>query len=174
MPRPTMADPHDLPSLLQWFADTIGRSNPDVRNAYALVLEFGRSFTPQPKPKGIKWGRRKRCYKNAYDLMKEHPALTYCEGFVLLEKVSLPIAHAWCSDQAGGVVDNTVRASTIAYFGIPFDRSWATRMIESGTGLLVEHLLSLKKIPKTAIAKPHLELKANSTTTVRNSRPHET
>ena len=146
---------HNLLGILQTFADTFEWSKLGVGNAYALILELGQSFTAQAKPKGIKWGKKKRCYDNAYDLIVKHPTMIYCEGYVFLEKVALPIEHAWCIDEAGGVVDNTVRASTVAYFGIPFDRTWATRMIESGAVLLVDHLLSLKKIPKSAIAKAY-------------------
>lgn len=144
---------HTLLGILQAFADSVGRSKLDLDNSYALVLELGRSFAPQPKPQGIKWGRMKRCYENAFQLMTEHPTMTYCEGFVFLEKLALPIEHAWCIDEAGGVVDNTVRASTVAYFGIAFDRTWVTDMIEDGAESLVDHLLLLKTIPETAIAK---------------------
>ena len=152
---PNPEKPNDLPGILQAFADSIKRSKLDLDNAYALVLELGRSFTPQPKPKGIKWGPKKRCYDNAYDLMTEHPTMTYCEGFVLLEKVAIPVEHAWCIDEAGGVVDNTVRASTVAYFGIPFDPTWVTDMIESGAKSLVDQLLLSKEIPEAAIAKAY-------------------
>ena len=49
----------------------------------------------------------------------KHPTMIYCEGYVLLEKVPMLIEHAWCIDEAGSVVDNTVRSTTIACFGIP-------------------------------------------------------
>ena len=144
--------PNDLPSLLERFSDMIQRSSMDLVNPYALVLELGRSFTPQRRPKGIKRGRQKQCYENAYALLAQHPTLTYCEGFVLAEGVRIPVEHAWCIDEEGNVVDNTLRDPSIAYFGIPFDREWAQQQIVRGAGSLVDELLMAKEIPETAIA----------------------
>ena len=152
---PKNETPSDLPSLLQGFADTIQRSSPDFANAYALVLKLGRSFTPQPRPKGIRWGQRQRCYENAFGLLADHPAFTYCEGFVLTADIPIPVEHAWCIDEVGRIVDNTLRDTGIAYFGIPFDSKWATHKVTCGAESLLDELLALKKIPKTAIAKPY-------------------
>ena len=49
----------------------------------SLVLHYGRFWTPQPKPKDVRWGRQKQCFSNAYDLAYCRPDLTYCEGFAL-------------------------------------------------------------------------------------------
>ena len=49
-----MAKETDDPfAILQGLADSIRRSKLDVDNAYAIVLELGRSFAAQLKPKGI-------------------------------------------------------------------------------------------------------------------------
>ena len=118
---PKAEKPNDLPSLLQHFADMIERSSMDLANPHALVLKLGRSFTPQRRPKGIRRGRKKRCYENAFEVMVEHETLTYCEGFVLTEGLRIPVEHAWCIDEEGNVVDNTLPDPGTAYFGIPFD-----------------------------------------------------
>lgn len=145
----------DLPTMLQGTADAVRRSQLDLANSYALVLEWGRTFTPQAKPKGIKWGQRQRCYDNAYDLLEKHPTFTYCEGFVLAGPALFEVEHAWCVDEAGNVVDNTLREPGFAYFGVPFDRKWVAVMVTSGAASLIDHLLLSKKVPKTAIAKPY-------------------
>ena len=150
---PKAEKPKDLASLLQGLADAIRRSPLDLTNPYALVLEFGRAFAPQPKAKEIRWGKKKRCYDNAFDLLGLHPELTYCEGFVLAGPALFPVEHAWCVDEAGKVVDNTLREPGVGYFGIPFDSKWVVRMVGSGADSLVDQLLLSKKIPKTAIAK---------------------
>jgi len=150
-----MTTKKDLPTMLQGWADAVRRSTCDLANPYALVLELGRAFVPQPEPQGVKWGKKKRCYDNAFDLLGLHPTLTYCEGFVLAGPALFPVEHAWCVDEAGNVVDNTLREPGVGYFGIPFDSKWVVRKVGSGADSLVDQLLLSKKIPKTAIAKPY-------------------
>jgi hypothetical protein len=150
-----MTTKKDLPTMLQGWADAVRRSTCDLANPYALVLELGRAFAPQPKPRGIRWGKKKRCYDNAFDLLGQHPTLVYCEGFVLAGPALFPVEHAWCVDEAGNVVDNTLREVGIGYFSIPFDSKWVVRKVGSGADSLVDQLLLSKKIPKTAIAKPY-------------------
>ena len=79
----------------------------------------------------------------------------YCEGFVLAGPALFPVEHAWWVDEAGNVVDNTLREPGVGYFGIPFDSKWVVRKVGSGADSLVDELLLSKKTPKTAIAKPY-------------------
>ena len=152
---PPKPEQPDLPSILKDFADCIRRSSLDLANPYAVVLECGQFFPTQAKPKGIRWGKRKRCYENAYDLMSRNATFTYCEGYVLVGTAPIPCDHAWCIDDAGNVVDNTLRDTAVAYFGIPFDMMWAMRRVIGGAESLVDELLLMKKVPKTAIAKAY-------------------
>lgn len=66
-----------------------------------------------------------------------------------------PVEHAWCVDDAGNVVDDTLREAGVGYFGIPFDSQLVVRMVGREADSLVDQLLLSKKIRKTAIAKPY-------------------
>ena len=106
----------------------------------SLVLHYGRFWTPQPKPKDVRWGRQKQCFSNAHDLANCRPDLTYCEGFALDQSIPEAFCHAWCVDRNGNVVDNTWRTPGRAYMGIPLNLRWVSQVIFSlGTyGVLLE------------------------------------
>lgn len=69
-------------------------------------------------------GTPKECYRNAALYAERHGA-TYVEGFgYRVGVLPIPIAHAWCVDQHGSVVDPTWdRPETSIYLGveIPID-----------------------------------------------------
>jgi hypothetical protein len=90
---------------------------------YDLVLENGRFFEPVPRPKKYKPGDRQQCYGNSCDLVVAHEDLSYCEGYVVVNGVSIPMEHAWCVTADGSLVDVTLRKPLIplAYFGVVFN-----------------------------------------------------
>lgn len=99
-----------------------------------LVLKQGKFFTPEKKPDDIKLGPKKECFANAAKLALERSNLTYVEGYAMVnDRLPLPIAHAWCVDKKGRVVDNTWENPGVAYFGVPFKTSYlAKKLSETG------------------------------------------
>jgi hypothetical protein len=161
---------NDLPSILRLWADSDWPGMPDCGKDFKFMLALGHSFQSQPKPSEVCWGEQKRCFDNAFQLAMETPSLIYCEGYVLLQTSSIPIPdefgigmpdlpvpipHAWCIDNAGKVVDNTLREPGAAYFGVPFERRWFLRPVAPGAGGFLGELRLLKKIPEAAIAKAY-------------------
>ena len=90
-----------------------------------FVLQHGRAFIrTRPLPKGFPRGGIKECYKNAFLLMKDNPALTYVEGYACFQKSLLLMhGHAWCVDETGEVIDPTWM-NGLNYFGVPFARAF--------------------------------------------------
>lgn len=99
-----------------------------------LVLKQGKFFTPEKRPDDIKLGPKKECFANAAKLALERSNLTYMEGYAMVnDRLPLPIAHAWCVDKKGRVVDNTWENPGVAYFGVPFKTSYlAKKLSETG------------------------------------------
>ena len=94
---------------------------------YDLVLKYGRFFEPSPRPKHFKPGDRHHCFDNSLDLVIAHEDLSYCEGYVVVKGVSIPMEHAWCVTAEGMLVDVTLRKPLIpiAYFGVVFNPLFA-------------------------------------------------
>lgn len=99
-----------------------------------LVLKQGKFFTPETRPADVKLGAKKECFSNAARLALERSNLTYVEGYAMInDGLPLPIAHAWCVDKKGRVVDNTWENPGVAYFGVPFKTSYlAKKLSETG------------------------------------------
>ena len=99
-----------------------------------LVLKQGKFFTPETRPADVKLGAKKECFSNAARLALERSNLTYVEGYAMInDRLPLPIAHAWCVDKKGRVVDNTWEKPGLAYFGVPFKKSYlAKKLSETG------------------------------------------
>jgi hypothetical protein len=91
------------------------------------VLDHGREFESQPRPKGFRRrGASQACFYNAYRLAEKH-GLAYVEGFGLGLSGVL-IHHAWCLDEAAKVIDTTWdRPESCYYYGIPFRWEFAQR-----------------------------------------------
>jgi predicted ABC-type ATPase len=99
----------------------------------AIVLKHGQHYEPQPLPEGYERGKSKQCYANATRL-SQRTGLTYVEGYAVPDFIDLPIAHAWCVDDDGRVVDNTWKTPGRVYYGVPMDqRFMASVMMETGT-----------------------------------------
>jgi len=85
-----------------------------------LVLCEGKQFTYAPKPKDVKYGKIKECFRNAFYLAEKRPDLTYVEGYA---NSIIPVWHGWCVTADGTVVDPTwrpIERENRDYFGIPF------------------------------------------------------
>lgn len=99
-----------------------------------LVLKQGKFFTPEKRPENIELGPKKECFANASKLALERSDLTYVEGYAMVnDRLPLPIAHAWCVDKKGRVIDNTWENPGVAYFGVPFKTGYlAKKLSETG------------------------------------------
>jgi hypothetical protein len=87
----------------------------------ALVLHYGRSYTPAPLPEGICRGEMRQCYSNAMQLVKTRSDLTYVEGYAF--SVVFPMGHGWATADGRTAIDPTWDNGS-DYFGIPFTRSF--------------------------------------------------
>ena len=98
----------------------------------SLLLQHGRSWTFDPafRPP-MHYSTRKACFSNCLQLILRHPRkYTYVEGLAATD--FLPVAHAWCIDAQGRVVDPTwhglERSGPSDYFGIPFRARFLNEM----------------------------------------------
>jgi len=86
-----------------------------------FILRHGRAFEWRALPRGVGMGSPRLCFDNATRLALRAPRrYTYTEGYAINRLVAgNPVAHAWCIDQEGFVVDRTWDNGA-AYFGVPF------------------------------------------------------
>ena len=95
-----------------------------------LVLKQGKFFTPEKRPENIELGPKKECFANASKLALERSDLTYVEGYAMInDRLPLPIAHAWCVDKKGRVIDNTWEKPGVSYFGVPFKTNYLAKKL---------------------------------------------
>jgi hypothetical protein len=94
-----------------------------------LLKEGDWNEPPETKlPKGVRRGRPKQCYMNAYRLATRLPdEYTYVEGMAIPDVVSIPMGHAWCVDNNGKVVDPTWPLPGKAYFGVHLSAEFIQR-----------------------------------------------
>ena len=121
---------------------------------YELIEKHGMHF---PKvladlPKGVKYGKWKACYENAFWLANNHPdKYIYVEGCAA---GIIPVIHAWCITPELEVVDPTWRgdlfAKDNAYFGIPIDLAWLkTTLINVGTYGILDNFKVIEQLRGT-------------------------
>ncbi|WP_405417520.1 hypothetical protein [Streptomyces microflavus] len=78
------------------------------RSVYELVAAHGQWFVPSAGlPAGIRPMPEKECFANAAAVERDHPHLVYTEGFAVASGSPVGVAHAWCTDGEGRVVDPT-------------------------------------------------------------------
>lgn len=73
---------------------------------HAFIAEYGRDFTPAKLPKGIKRGKPKFCFMNAYRLA-DLTGFDYVEGYAMRPDLGIAMEHAWVADGSGNATDNT-------------------------------------------------------------------
>lgn len=79
-------------------------------------------------PDGVRRGRPKQCFMNAYQLAtSQSDKYTYVEGMAIPDVVSIPMGHAWCVDNNGKVVDPTWPVPGKAYFGVHLSAEFIQR-----------------------------------------------
>jgi len=86
---------------------------------YKAVIEKGKGFDSFANH-DLELMTAKECFSNAITISIEH-GLTYVEGFVMSEQLSIPIHHAWCVDLNDDIVEITLRlrpGDTYWYAGI--------------------------------------------------------
>ncbi|MCZ1011917.1 hypothetical protein [Streptomyces lydicus] len=115
-------------ALLNWLGEHIalqssldydGTAGWKHHSVYELVAAHGRWFTPAALPAQIRPLPIRDCAANAAATEREHPHLAYTEGFTVSADSPVPVAHAWCTDVDGRVVDPTWTAlGDSAYLGI--------------------------------------------------------
>lgn len=79
------------------------------RSVYGLVAAHGQWFAPPPAglPAGIRPMPERECFANAAAVERDHPHLVYTEGFAVASGSPVGVAHGWCTDSEGRVVDPT-------------------------------------------------------------------
>jgi len=94
-----------------------------------FILKHGRAFAWRALPRRLRMGVPRQCFRNAVRLALREPGFyTYVEGYAINTLVAgHPVAHAWCVDQEGFVVDSTWDDGG-DYFGVPFRVEYVRRM----------------------------------------------
>lgn len=87
-----------------------------------LVLDYGDLRTEARLERS---GPIKECYRNAW-YAAEKNGWTYVEGYA---DSIIPVAHAWCLDDAGVVVETTWHSLGTEYYGIPLDQDWGIEVL---------------------------------------------
>ena len=94
-----------------------------------FILKHGRAFEWRALARGVRMGVPRQCFRNSVRLALRRPRFfTYVEGYAIDTWVGrCPVAHAWCVDQEGFLVDSTWDDGT-DYFGVPFRVAYVKRM----------------------------------------------
>ncbi|WP_405633869.1 hypothetical protein [Streptomyces sp. NBC_01174] len=78
------------------------------QSVYELVAAHGRWFTPSADlPTGIRAMPERECFANAAAVERDNPHLAYTEGFAVAPGSPVGVAHGWCTDSEGQVIDPT-------------------------------------------------------------------
>lgn len=94
-----------------------------------FVSREGSSMEAPDSPPQIKLGKMKSCFENASKVImfnqftEDDEKYKYCEGYVMLPTLPIPIHHAWLQDKDGKVVDPTLGWQPKAsYIGIAYSK----------------------------------------------------
>ena len=97
---------------------------------YHFVDELGSDYVGRALPDQYEFDTPKQCYSNSTILCIGYGCLTYCEGYVLPGKIPIPLAHAWCVDSDGGVVDTTLADPTgWEYCGVQIKEEYVIKIL---------------------------------------------
>lgn len=130
-----------------------------------IVLKHGTSFKGIDRPKGMRLGPSKDCYRNSYHAAGRHEGMLYVEGFAMVRD-HFPFQHAWISPDGTHAIDLTIRypPSEIQFFGIAFSIGKATtELVETDATLPLFclwkppsrlHALAEKATSRTAMNDP--------------------
>jgi len=84
-----------------------------------FVLRNGVLVAGNALPSGYKRGQMKECFSNSANAALADFSLTYYEGLAVSSSLPMPIHHAWCVQEGGGIVDLTwADPSDCVYMGI--------------------------------------------------------
>ena len=97
------------------------------------ILENADVFAGRVLPSEYRMGEIKMCFKNAAELALADPSLTYHEGYAV-GRAGIPVLHAWCVDEDGGVVDPTwptdgADPTEWTYLGCGFQTDFVCRVL---------------------------------------------
>lgn len=118
-----------------------------------FVLRNATELQGVAKPRGVRAGRMRECFKNAADLALKRDGFEYYEGLALSASVPiLPVRHAWCMKD-GRVVDNTWPAAPGSlYMGVHVPRTTLVQqlvtnrvygILDTGTGYNTDLMAAL-------------------------------
>ena len=93
-----------------------------------MVLQLGKFDVVQPRPKGVRRGKARLCFMNAFHLMNIRDGYTYVEGIAMPSNTLFPVHHGWCVDESGKVVDPTWKDGA-AYCGIHLNTTFVLRRV---------------------------------------------
>ena len=92
------------------------------RGVEDIVFKIGRFDIVSPLPSGIKRGRARLCFMNAFRLMS-NKGYVYVEGIAMPSRTLFPVHHAWCVDESNRVIDPTWTDGA-AYLGVHLNKSF--------------------------------------------------
>lgn len=116
-------------ALLIATARNSGSASWQYKSIEALVLAHGR-FVDLSLTTLLSYrrGQPRECFKNAYRLA-DSLTIAYVEGFALTAGLPFPVAHAWCVDDDGALLEPTWPSPGVAYLGIPFSLPFTSKTI---------------------------------------------
>jgi hypothetical protein len=129
------AAPGDTRDFLESWAGAVKGAAADGVFPYAsqadFILKHGRGFEWRALPPGVRMGTARQCFRNSVRLALGKPrSYTYVEGYAINRWVARhPVAHAWCVDPEGFVVDTTWDEG-MDYFGVTFRMQYVRRIAE--------------------------------------------
>lgn len=130
------AAPGATREYLESWAGAVKDDAADGKFPYAsqadFILKHGRAFEWHALPPGVRMGTARQCFRNSVRLALGKPRFyTYVEGYAINTWVARhPVAHAWCVDPEGFVVDTTWDEG-VDYFGVPFRMEYVRRIADA-------------------------------------------
>lgn len=116
---------------MDWLRRTNGMGDPSWRfsSVEALILHYGKFYTPAPLPVDVERGMKQECFKNAITGTVWSDYI-YVEGYAYN---LIPTLHAWLTDEENLLAYDPTWDQGKEYFGIAFDSQWASRiMVDTG------------------------------------------